>query len=92
MNYKQSFLLILLSNLRSVLGRNKACELLIIVDDSVVEFFNNDQDLIEEKVTLYVDKLNAIYQSTILADPPNDNIYFQIKELKILHNFLPGLQ
>ena len=90
MNYKQSFLLILLSNLKSALARNKACELLMIVDDSVEELFNKDQDLIEEKVILFVDKLNTIYQSTILADPPNDNIYFQIKELRILHNFLPG--
>ena len=56
MNYRQSFLLILLSNLKSALARNKACELLMIVDDSVEELFNKDQDLIEEKVMLFVDK------------------------------------
>jgi len=90
MNYKQTFLLILLSNLKSALGRNKACDILIIVDDSVQKLFNSDQNIIQQKVSQYLDKLNTIYQSTILADPPNDNIYFRMKELMILHNYLPG--
>ena len=72
-----------------VLSRNQACELLVVVDDSVEKLFSGDQKIIQEKVSHYVDKLNEIYKSTILADPPNDNIFFQIKELRILRNFLP---
>jgi len=75
--------------LYGVESRNQACQLLVVVDDSVVKLFNGDQKVIREKVLLYVEKLNTIYESTILADPPNDFIYFQIKELRILKNFLP---
>lgn len=83
------FLVTVVSHMISVLARDKACQLLVVVDDSVDKLFNGDENVIEEKVSLYVDKLNEIYKSTILADPPNDNIYFQVKELRILHNFLP---
>jgi hypothetical protein len=79
-----------LSYLAELSARNQACELLVLVDDSVEKLFKGDQVALQEKVSLYVDKLNAIYKSTILADPPNDNIFFQISELRILHNFLPG--
>jgi len=91
------FLLLWISR---VLGRNQACELLVVVDDSVVDLFNSDENVIKKKVSLenvikkkvslYVDKLNEIYIATILKDPPNDNIFFKIKELRILKNFLPS--
>ena len=55
-------------------SRNQACEFLVLVE----KLFKGDQVAIQEKVSLYVDKLNNIYKSTILADPPNDNIFFKI--------------
>eukprot|EP00092_Neocalanus_flemingeri_P030234 GFUD01032813.1.p1 GENE.GFUD01032813.1~~GFUD01032813.1.p1 ORF type:complete len:404 (+),score=102.04 GFUD01032813.1:85-1296(+) len=81
--------LTLLTLLSTVSCRNQACNLLVVVDDSVVKLFNGDQKLIKKKVSNYVEQLNDIYESTILADPPNDNIFFQVKELRILQNFLP---
>ena len=66
--------------------------MLVGVDDTVVKLFNNDEKLIRKKITEYVEKLNAIYESSILEYPPNDNIYFQVKELRILRNFLPGCE
>jgi len=74
----------------SVNSRNQACELLVLVDDSLLEVFDGKHEVIKKKVLLYVEKLNEIYQNTILADPPHDNIYFQLKELRRLKNFLPG--
>ena len=69
---------ILVSYLAEISARNQACELIVLVDDSVEKLFKGDQVAIQEKVSLYVDKLNYIYKSTILADPPNDNIFFKI--------------
>eukprot|EP00092_Neocalanus_flemingeri_P004719 GFUD01005084.1.p1 GENE.GFUD01005084.1~~GFUD01005084.1.p1 ORF type:complete len:416 (-),score=117.14 GFUD01005084.1:751-1998(-) len=73
-------------------SRTEACMMLVGVDDTVVELFDSDEKLIRTKVTKYVEKLNEIYESSILEYPPNDNIYFQIKELRILRNFLPGCE
>ena len=44
----------------------------------------------KKKVDVYVEKLNKIYQDTILAYPPNNNLYFYVKHLIILKNYIPG--
>lgn len=75
-----------------VVARSDACMMLVAVDQTVVELFQKDEKLIRTKVTQYVEKLNDIYESSILKYPPHDNIYFQVKELRILRNFLPGCE
>ena len=88
------FLSLLLSILlpTELLARTDACMMLVAVDHTVVRLFDNNEKLIRTKVTEYVEKLNDIYESSILKYPPHDNIYFQVKELRILRNFLPGCE
>ena len=57
----------------------------MLVDETVQ--LNEDRDL-KQKLDQYVDKLNNIYQNSILQDPPNDNVYFFIKHVIRLKNFL----
>ena len=66
--------------------------MLIGVDQYVMEMFGNSEDVVRTKAVQYVDKLNKIYESSILKSAPNDNIYFQIKEIRILKNFLPDCE
>jgi len=74
------------------LSRSDACMMLIGVDQYVMEMFDNKEDVIKAKAVEYVDKLNKIYESSILKFAPNDNIYFQIKEIRMLTNFLSGCE
>ena len=70
--------------------RNQGCGLLILVTDEVMELFQNNELKVRNKVDKYIEKLNEIYQSTILKYPPNNNIYFFIKHLTVLRSYLPG--
>jgi len=72
--------------------RTEACMMLVAVDQTVLPLFQNNEDLIRTKVKQYVEKLNSIYESSILQSPPHHNIYFQVKELRVLRNFLPGCE
>ena len=70
--------------------RNQGCGLLILVTDEVMELFQNNELKVRNKVDKYIEKLNEIYQSTILKDPPNNNIYFFTEHLTVLRSYLPG--
>ena len=51
---------------------------------------NNDEAKLRGKVDEYIKQLNAIYKDTILKSPPNDKLYFYVKDLIILENFIPS--
>ena len=51
---------------------------------------NNDEAKLRGKVDEYIKQLNAIYKDTILKSPPNDELYFYVKDLIILENFIPS--
>jgi len=70
--------------------RNQGCSLLILVDQSFFEVVNNDEAKLRGKVDEYIKQLNAIYKDTILKSPPNDKLYFYVKDLIILENFIPS--
>ena len=78
-------LLFVILTIRRSESRNQGCSLLMLVDETVQ--LNEDRDL-KQKLDQYVDKLNNIYQNSILQDPPNDNVYFFIKHVIRLTNFL----
>lgn len=71
-------------------SRNQGCSLLILVDDSMMSLVQNDENILKQKLDKYVKELNEIYQTTILADPPNNNLYFYIKHVTHLKNFMPA--
>ena len=71
-------------------SRNQGCSLLILVDDSLMSLVQNDENLLKGKLDKYIQELNIIYQSTILAYPPNNNLYFFIKHVTHLKNFIPA--
>ena len=73
-------------------SRNQACMMLIGVDQYAMEMFGDSEDVVKSKAVQYVEELNKIYESSILMSAPNDNIYFQIKEIRILRNFLPDCE
>ena len=81
--------LLFLSLLKTVSCRNQGCGLLILVTDEVMELFQNNELKVRNKVDKYIEKLNEIYQSTILKDPPNNNIYFFTEHLTVLRSYLP---
>ena len=87
--YQICFLLCL-SLLKTVSSRNQGCGLLILLDDTVVKLFQNNETIIRTRVDRYIEKLNDIYQSTILKHPPNNNIYFFTEHLTVLKSYLPG--
>ena len=73
-------------------GRNQGCGMLILVDDTFFKLVNRNQNQLSQKIDAYISKLNQIYQKTILKDPPNDNLYFYVKHVTLLENFLPGCE
>ena len=70
-------------------NRNKGCGMLILVDDTMMAEINYDEKILREKVNHYISELNTIFKDTILKDPPNNDIYFYIKHVTHLKNFLP---
>ena len=70
-------------------NRNKGCGMLILVDDTMMAEINNDEKILREKVNHYISELNTIFKDTILKDPPNNDLYFYIKHVTHLKNFLP---
>jgi len=71
-------------------SRNQGCSLLILVDDSMMSLVQNDETRLKQKLDKYMKELNDIYQTTILKDPPNNNLYFFIKHVTHLKNFIPA--
>jgi len=73
-------------------ARTEACMMLVAVDQTVLQLFQKNESLIKTKVVDYVNKVNSIYESSILKSPPHHNIYFQVKEIRFLRNFLPACE
>ena len=71
-------------------SRNQGCSLLILVDDSMMSLVQNDETRLKQKLDKYMKELNDIYQTTIRKDPPNNNLYFFIKHVTHLKNFIPA--
>ena len=80
---------ILITSSYEIEGRNKGCGILILVDDTMMFEINNDEKVLREKVDHYISELNNIFKNTILKDPPNNDLYFYIKHVIHLKNFLP---
>ena len=74
--------------IQKTVSRNQGCSLLILVDDSLMSLVDNDENLLKQKLDKYIEEINDIYQKTILAYPPNNNLYFYIKHVTHLKNFL----
>lgn len=75
---------------KSTCDRSQGCSLLIMVDQTFYDLVDKNNVTMKKKVDVYVEKLNKIYQDTILAYPPNNNLYFYVKHLIILKNYIPG--
>ena len=60
-----------------------------MLDEPVSALFQNNETIIRNRVGKYIEKLNQIYKTTILKDPPNNNIYFFIEHLTVLRSYLP---
>jgi len=70
--------------------RSQACMMLVGIDDAVYNMFDKNIENIKKEVTEYVTELNKVYKKDILKDAPNELIYFQIKKMILLKDFLPG--
>ena len=70
-------------------SRNKGCGILILVDDPMMSEIKNKENILRNKVDHYISELNTIYQNTILAEPPHNDLYFYVKHVTHLKNFLP---
>ena len=68
----------------------KKCGILILVDDSVMDHIDHNFILLKKKLDLYMKELNEIYQRTILAMSPHNNIFLKINHVKYWKEFLPG--
>ena len=90
MNIVKVSLFLATSQLLEVSCRDQGCGMLILVDDTVSNSLENNEEAIRRQVDTYVSELNEIYQNTILRYPPNNNIYFFIEHLILLRKFLPA--
>lgn len=66
--------------------RNKACDMLIAIDEPLYKTYNRDMENLTAMAVDYVQQLNQIYHRTALADRYGD-IYFRIKEIRVLFDF-----
>ena len=83
-------LLLLLARLATSAPRDSACTVMMAADQTALALFNNSYALVRRAAQDYVSGLNQIFQRSILANPPNHRLHFQLAELRILSNFLPG--
>ena len=89
MKVSYPILTVLITLVIEIETRNKGCGVLILVDDTVMGEIKNDEKVLRKKIDYYISELNTIYQNTILANPPHNDIYFYIKHVTHLKNFLP---
>lgn len=71
---------------RASTTRDKACEMLIAIDEPLYRQYQRNMTELTRLVTDYVHQLNVIYQHTVLTGP-FDDIYFRIKEVRVLFDF-----
>lgn len=70
--------------------RDKNCGILIIVDDSVMDQIDHNFKLLRKTLDLYMEEINEIYRSTILAKPAHNKVFLKINHVKYWKDFLPG--
>jgi len=71
--------------------RNEACNMLVAIDvGTVYPSSLPSSESITRIVQGYISSLNSIFQRSILKNPPNHNIYFRLKDIWLLNNFVPN--
>ena len=66
--------------------RNKACDMLIVVDETLHKSYDNDMDVMINLVDEHIDGLNQIFQTTIFKDHYSQ-YYFHAKNIELWYNF-----
>ena len=49
-------------------------------------------EAVKTRVMTYVKKLNKIYLETILKNPPHQQIYFRVTEIRRVEDFMVGCE
>jgi len=71
--------------------RNQACGILVAIDmDTVYPEKPPPTKSIVSTVQQYISSLNQIYESSILKNPPNQQMYLRLQEMWLLRGFMPG--
>ena len=68
----------------------RKCGILMLVDDSVMDKLDHNFSALRQKLDFYMRELNKIFRSTVLSKPPHKKIFFNIRYVKYLKDFLPG--
>ena len=66
--------------------KNKACEMLIVVDDTLYQSYGSDDDRIINLVDEHIDELNRIFHGTVFIDRYSQ-LYFHAKNIEIWSDF-----
>ena len=90
MHLFQRVLTLLVIKVIQIECRNQGCSILILVDDTAMNLINDDEDILRSKIDTYLARLNNIYQDSILQNPPNNNIFFFVKHVIVMNEFLPN--
>ena len=70
--------------------KHTECRILMLVDDSVMGKLEHNFSALRQKLDFYMRELNQIFRSTVLSKPPHNKLFFVIRRVKYLRNFLPG--
>ena len=70
--------------------KHTECRILMLVDDSVMDKLEHNFSALRQKLDFYMRELNQIFRSTVFSKPPYDKLFFVIRHVKYLRNFLPG--
>ena len=81
------FYLIISQNYDFINSEKKFCDMLIAIDEPLYDMYNRDMKKLTEMTQLHIENLNKIYHQTVFTGHYYENIYFQIKEIKILFDF-----
>lgn len=66
--------------------RNKACELLVVIDEPLYKTYDSQIDVITNLVKDHVDGVNSIYKRSLFRDQYSD-YYFRAKTIEVLYDF-----
>jgi len=83
-------LLLLIISASGQQERDQACTMLIVVDQTA--WPGLPMEAVKTRVLTYVKKLNKIYLETILKNPPHQQIYFRVTEIRRVEDFMVGCE
>ena len=66
--------------------KNQACEMLIVVDDTLYTSYGSDVEVIVNLVDEHIDELNRIFQRTVFRDR-YPQLYFHAKNVEVWSDF-----